>query len=490
MPFNVLASANQPLATAPYPRYAYPMSDSLRDFFELNRIVVLFMYGQVFFVIGLAIALQSRRHSHLELARSLGWLAAFGIAHGLHEWALIFIPIQATYLNTASLSLLQVLQVVLLALSFGFLFQFGAELVRECWSWVITIPLVIMVGWGLWFVLPGLALSGEFAIWHKQASIWARYLIGFPGGLLAAYGLRHQAERYIKPLNLTHIYRTLRMAGLALGAYAILGGLIVPAADFFPANWLNETRLVDWLGIPAPVFRSFTGLVIAVTIIRALEVFDLETDQLIEQMESEQNLMAERDRIGRELHDGTIQQVYTAGLIVESARRKVADETVVAQRLDRAMTALDEAITGLRAYMGNLRTQPATLSLVEGLRQQTINPRLTALMEIDLTLELPESAELSPLRTTHVLSILNEALANAARHAQARHVHVQATQAAGQFALTIRDDGRGFSDKPNKNGYGLRNMRDRARLLGGALRITSQPNQGTQIVLLAPWEEK
>ncbi len=465
------------------------MIDLLRQFFELNATLVLFVYGQVFFVLGLAIALQSRRHSRLELARSLGWLAAFGITHGLHEWALIFIPIQAAYVNDAVISLLQALQAILLALSFGFLFQFGVELFRERWPRLIVLPLVVMVGWGLWFIMPGLALSGEFETWHRPASIWARYLIGFPGGLLAAFGLRYQAEQHIKPLNLTHIYRTLRVAGLALGAYAILGGLIVPAGDFFPANWLNDARLVNWLAIPAPVFRSLTGLVMAITIIRALEVFDLEIDRLIEQMESENSLMAERERIGRELHDGAIQQVYTAGLIVESARRKVADDTVVGQRLDRAMTAVNEAIASLRAYMGNLRAQPTTVSLVDGLRQQTADPRLTALMEVELTLDLPKPASLNPLRTTHVLVILNEALANAARHAQAHRVQVRATQAKGQFELTIADDGRGFISEPNGSGYGLRNMRDRARLLGGELTITSEPGQGTQVTLLTPWED-
>jgi hypothetical protein len=59
--------------------------DIWRDFFALNQTIILFIYGQVFFVLGLAITWQSRRHSRLDLARSLGWLGAFGLAHGLHE---------------------------------------------------------------------------------------------------------------------------------------------------------------------------------------------------------------------------------------------------------------------------------------------------------------------------------------------------------------------------------------------------------------------
>ena len=115
--------------------------DAVRYFFELNQDPVFFVYGLVFFVLGLAIALQSRRHSRLDLARSMGWLAAFGLAHGLHEWGDIFIPIQATYLDTAVIRVLQVLQVILLALSFGFLLQFGIELLRERWPRLTFLPL-------------------------------------------------------------------------------------------------------------------------------------------------------------------------------------------------------------------------------------------------------------------------------------------------------------------------------------------------------------
>lgn len=61
--------------------------DFLHTFFALNHSIIIFAYGLAFFVLGLAIALQSRRHSRLHLARSLPWLAAFGLAHGFFEWA-------------------------------------------------------------------------------------------------------------------------------------------------------------------------------------------------------------------------------------------------------------------------------------------------------------------------------------------------------------------------------------------------------------------
>ena len=72
--------------------------EALAELFETNRVIVLTVYGQVFFVLGLAIALQSLKRSTLALARPLPWLAAFGIVHGFHEWGYLFIPIQSGYL--------------------------------------------------------------------------------------------------------------------------------------------------------------------------------------------------------------------------------------------------------------------------------------------------------------------------------------------------------------------------------------------------------
>ena len=460
----------------------------LQQFFERNEILVYFAYGLVFFVLGVAVALQSRRHSHLELARGLGWLSAFGIAHGFYEWGSIFIPIQATYLAEPVITFLNSLHVVLLALSFGFLFQFGVELLRERWPRSVILPLAAVATWMFLFFMPGLAYRAGDPSWHQLAVIWARYLIGFPAGLSAALGLRFQAEQQIKPMQMQGIYSTLRIAGVALAAYAILGGLFVPEANFFPASWLNEVRLLDWVGIPAPVFRSLAGFALSVSMIRALEVFDLEVDRMIEQMGVERNLALERERIGRELHDGTIQTIYTAGLLIEAALQKLPPEDKSAKHLHRSMDVLNEAIASLRAYIDGLRPSPANRALADAIRDFALNARWDSLIEIELNIDLPQDATLSQTRVEQVLLILNEALSNAARHSGAHRVSIDARRSEDRFSLVIQDDGLGIRDKNNGKGYGLRNMRDRARLLGGSLAVESKPDKGTTILLTAPWE--
>lgn len=476
------------------------MIEALRQFFELNRIIILFIYGLVFFVLGLAIALQSRSYSRLNLARALGWLAAFGLTHGLHEWGDIFIPIQATYLSAPFVRALQILQVILLAVSFACLLQFGVSTLRPLrgrWRWLAALPPALLTAWALWFIALALRLAPDVETWLRQGNILARYLLGFPGGLLSAYGLRHQAMTRIAPLGLPHIVGTLRVAGFALIGYAIFGGLIGPPEDFFPANVLNSETVIATIGVPPPVLRSLVGLIMTMAVIRALEVFDVEVERRIEKMERAQIVAIERERIGRELHDNVIQGIYSAGLMIESARHQLNGHSALAPTLDRAMVTLNQAINDLRRYIFELRPQEQITDLAEGLRRLAEDARLRSLVEVHLELDLPEGMSLSPTRTSHILAITGEALSNVARHSHAQQAQVRAWSEDGRLRLVIQDNGVGFSPGAPaaeygtgpSGGMGLRNMRDRARLLGGELTIESQPGQGTTVILDVPWEE-
>jgi signal transduction histidine kinase len=464
--------------------------DSVRTIFALNREIILFVYGLVFFVLGLAIALQTRRSSRLDLARSLRWLAAFGFSHGFYEWGDLFIPVQAQYLDPAVIGLLHAVHLLLLAVSFACLLQFGLSLLGppERRPWLRFLPAALLAGWLFAALVLLAARQPEFTAWHNSANALARYAIGFPGALLAAYALRRHTYERIVPLQVPHIVRTLRSAGVLLAFYALLGGLIPPAAPVFPASVLNEAAVEQAIAVPLPVLRSLVGLILTVQIIRALEIFDLETERMIEAMEQGQILAAEHERIGRELHDGAIQSVYSAGLLVEAARRVAEPGSALAGRLDRAVVVLNGAIADLRETLAELRREPQREPLAAGLERLAADPRFRSLVAIDLALDLPEAGALPARRSEHVLAIVREALANAVRHARARQVDIRAARANGRLVLTVQDDGQGLPSDLQA-GFGLRNMRDRARLLGGRLDIGPSPGRGTRVTLDIPWEE-
>jgi len=265
-----------------------------------------------------------------------------------------------------------------------------------------------------------------------------------------------------------------------------------PPVPFFPGSLLNTLVFEQALGVPPLLFRSLIGLVLAVTVIRALEVFEVETARMIEAMEQQQILATERDRIARELHDGAIQTVYTAGLLIESTHKLVPPGSPAATRLEKAIAVLNDAIRDLRRNLGELRSAPSSLlsePLPAALHRLAEDPRFRSLVDISLNLNLPDPDSLSPVPTDHVLAIVGEALSNIVRHAQARQAKISAHAANGRLTLSIQDDGRGMTNGLQA-GYGLRNMRDRARLLGGQLEVTSASGKGTTITLDIPWKDE
>jgi signal transduction histidine kinase len=308
-----------------------------------------------------------------------------------------------------------------------------------------------------------------------------------PGALLSGLALVQQTRCRLQAKEFAHISRSFRVAGAALFLYAIFGGLIVPAAQFFPANVLNVDRLTDVLGVPPQVLRAVAGLALVISIVRGLEIFEMEIDRRMEDMERTQILVAERERVGRELHDGAIQSVYTAGLIAESIRKKMGNDPL-AGRLDRVISALQHAIQDLRQFVVELEPDKTGEGLVEGFHRLAQDPTFLSLVDMKISIACDENEYFSPLRATHVLAITREALANAARHAHARNVSVTATRLDGQLQVIVTDDGIGVPDD-YRAGFGLRNMRDRARLLGGTLQIEPGPRQGTQVVLNVPWDD-
>jgi len=463
--------------------------DALRQWFEINRPVVLFVCGQVFFVMGMAILLQTRRYSRLALARSMPWLAGFGILHGFYQWGSLFILIHSAYTSESAIAILKALQLLLLAASFASLFQFGVRLMAplpERWRWVRSLPLFLLVAWLAVPFYLGLALGHDVAEWQHTAETLARYLLGIPGALAAAWGLRRQAKLRLLPLEFPAIYNLLRVAGLALLSYVVLGGLVVPPANFFPANVINVDTFQRYLVVPVEAFQAVAGLVLAIAVILGLEVFEFETERLIERMEQAQVVAIERERIARDLHDGAIQRVYAAGLVAQSLRRK-ADTPEMAEGLDRLMEGINSAIAELRRFLSDLHEQEA-LKLVPALKSLVDEARRISGTEIYL--EADDVPPMSPEATTHIISFAREALSNAIRHARSPLIEIRVSYnpQRREMRLEVEDHGTGLPGEPDV-GYGLRNMQDRARLLGGTLQLKSARGKGTRAILIVPIDD-
>jgi signal transduction histidine kinase len=196
----------------------------------------------------------------------------------------------------------------------------------------------------------------------------------------------------------------------------------------------------------------------------------------------------ERERIGKDLHDGIIQSLYAISLSLEDVPEMMAgDEEEAAARVDRAIDSLNAAIADLRQFVVGLRPEHVDRTDLTGLLAALVDQvRQNHIIDVDL--DLPEEQiDLDAHGRGEMLHIAREALSNTTRHADASRVRLALALEDGNVRLEVADDGIGFDpDRPPPHGHhGLANMRDRAQALGGSIDIRSQPG-GTTIIVYVP----
>jgi signal transduction histidine kinase len=460
----------------------------LREYLAAHQLLLALLHGQAFFVLGLSIAFLARRSARLEIARGLVSLAVFGFCEALLAWS------PAWFSNTpfASSSVSAAwLRLILLGVGYAFLLAFAVQSCvppeRRKWQhWALVGGLPAL--WAVGLIVAHLAGVPLEQVW-LGGEIAARYGLALPGGLAGAWGLRRQTYRTISRERLPLVKPRLRVAGFALGFFAVFGGLIGPAAPFFPANWLNEEMLLHVTGIPISLLRGFCGVVMTYGVVRALGVVLGEVELWLENMERMQALSRERERIGRELHDGTIQSIYAAGLMLEGAQYSLtADPRAARTQLTRAIGSLNQTIQDIRRYIFDLRGEMPDDDLETGLRKILKDFYINTLLETEFVVEGEKARMLGAERRQHIFQIARETLTNVARHAQARRVEVHLHYNANELQLRMSDDGIGLPALPiSGKGHGLRNIRERARLLDGVLDMHTAPDEGMTLTLTVPY---
>lgn len=205
-------------------------------------------------------------------------------------------------------------------------------------------------------------------------------------------------------------------------------------------------------------------------------------------------LLAERQRLARELHDtlaqglvGLTMQLETVNGLLVRERGPQARE-VVQQAMSRARATLADA----RRVIDDLRAEtPARLNFYEAVQEEIA--RFTTATAISCCSQLDALVLLPPPFHEHALRVIREGLTNIARHAQASQVGIDARQEEDALVIEIQDNGTGF-DPENVtalNGhYGLLGLRERARLINGELELVSAPAQGTLLRFSFPLKEK
>ena len=200
----------------------------------------------------------------------------------------------------------------------------------------------------------------------------------------------------------------------------------------------------------------------------------------------------ERARIAANLHDGPIQRLAALGLVLDRCRLRMdrEDKDGARELVKRARTELSEEIRSLRQLMSELR--PPILD--EGGLEAALRDHLSSWSSasgIEVRLEAAPYGLLSLDSETVVYRVVQEALANVAKHSRAKLTTVTMSHSGNGVQIVVRDDGKGF-DAPSQpdllrgGHFGLVVMRERVELASGRFEIHSAPRTGTEVVAWLP----
>lgn len=297
-------------------------------FFVRHIIAVFFLYGLAFFAMGLALALASQRASEFRFVRAIRPLAAFGIAHGIHEWIEMFQKIATLTSGYTPTISQEALRLAVLTASFLTLSAFGITLLRSDQAErPRVLPFVVGIA-GLWLAsvsVVQITLSPSPDEMLALADVLARYSLGIPGALLGAWALMAQ-QRTFRAHGMPRFGRDLVWCTMALIMYGVVGQLFVRQTSLVPSNVLNSANFLQWFGIPVQLFRGAMATTLAVFMLRALNAFELESRQRLEAanrakleaqaaaLEAERRISQEMERLNEELQLTTQELSLLLGL--------------------------------------------------------------------------------------------------------------------------------------------------------------------------------
>jgi two-component system, NarL family, sensor histidine kinase DevS len=265
--------------------------------------------------------------------------------------------------------------------------------------------------------------------------------------------------------------------------------VVARAALLAPLNFrgrrLGAILALDRLEEGPDFYREDERLLTAAAASAAIAVATVQS--MTEERLRQSLLTAERERArwARELHDSVLQGLGSRRVSLSSAL-KSGDRGRLERAVEESLDDIAHDIEELRALITELR--PATLDqlgLVAALEDLVERVGLGAEIELSADLEI-EPGRLDPEVEIVVYRLVQEALNNIVKHADAGRVDLQVRSGSSHLDLLVADDGQGFDLEDEHSGFGQAGMRERVELVGGELRIESQPGGGTRVMASVP----
>ncbi|SES97808.1 Signal transduction histidine kinase [Natronincola peptidivorans] len=455
-------------------------------------LIIFFFYGLAFFTMGIAALLQSTsKDTSFPLLKSIHYLGYFGLVHGITEW-IIMARISGMFLQHQSFLL--VLGTFTNGLSFAFLWTFGVSLLEKKGRTkriLLGLPWLLFSIWLAAFLVSYAIYDTTYLHWVIVEDIMSRYFIGLPGAFVSAYALKKNADA-MRAINLNSVAIKLHGMAFFFALYGLLAGAVVDSRGFFLANYLNKALFLRIFGFPVELGRAASAIGITILFVGVVKIFKWEIDKRIERLTKQQAASQERKKLGQELHDVIIQNLFATGLQVENLM-EVETRPKQLENFHYIKANLNEAIMQIREFIGQVSGQSFEIEdLKYNLSKLVKNFKKTCAIPINLSFHVPEITlgSLSQEKITEIYYILQEALCNAIKHSQATHLTIEIKTTVNTIIATVKDNGIGFDQHqvPEGHHYGLITMRERASKINGQFIIKSS-SKGTLVSVIIPWEE-
>jgi signal transduction histidine kinase len=348
---------------------------------------------------------------------------------------------------------------------------------RELWAAIVGRT----IGWGLIALAP--FASGR--IEHRKF-VLGNAIVASAGILVVLWGITHSLGVTAPTVGTDHVPASLigvlavqsllnflavigfaeqfRATGEDLARWLALGATLMLFSSlhflFMPLLHPGDVSLGDWL-------RLFAYAVLLVGVWRAIR--DSEFGRAVAE---------ERARVAREIHDGLAQYLFALSTHASMLENGADLATTLPALKAAALAAQQEAryaVLALSSASGRAPFDAALRRYVDF---------LTADGLLDVELEIDPAIRLGPDEQIELFRIVQEGLANSRKHSHARHAWVEIGERPDGRYVAMRDDGSGFDTGEEGGGQGLRNMRERAASIGGALTLRSAPGAGTALEVL------
>lgn len=292
---------------------------------------------------------------------------------------------------------------------------------------------------------------------------------------IAAHRLGHTASEFARPFAPPGLPGVL-VVPMLIGE-ELIGAIAVKRRDGALYSYAPED-VVSLASVAALTAQCMQMIVLR------QRVADLDRDE-----ERQELLEQERRRIGRELHDGIVQDLAYLRLKLEMVQRVIPQDPPRAQNeTDQICEQINRSIAGLRETIGELRRPRTPAHGITGQLRDLASTLAGSQRTLELDLTELSGVRLAPEVERAVVGIVREALQNIRKHANASSVRVEVQRETDDLHVVVVDDGVGIEGKatPTAGHFGMEQMRELAEDMGGALEIDAEPGGGTRVHALIP----